>query len=102
MEVRVQLPVLPRERTRGDDAALASLEGPLRPSQHLAVPLRDHPRIERGVKISNVVTKPVVERAVYRGACRFAVAFPFVGVLVALRGIAFRRATTRDAPPLAH
>src|SRR5512147_423052 len=68
VEVSMQLALLPERGTDGDDAELAPPEVEPRTSEHLAVPVGDHPGVEGGVKRANVRAKALVHVAVDRGA----------------------------------
>jgi len=64
----MQLPILSRDRARGDHAQLTARQIEERPPEHLAVSFRDHPPIERRMQSTDIHPQPIVELPVYRGA----------------------------------
>jgi hypothetical protein len=102
VEVRVELALLPRRRAHGDDAQLAHGERQRRAAEHLAVPLDDHPRVERGVEGGDVAAQAVVERPVHGGARHLAAVGPAAGGGERRVDVGRRRGAAGRAAPLAH
>jgi hypothetical protein len=101
VEVRVQLPVLQRRRTHGNDAELPPREVESGTAQDLAVPLDHHDGVERRVQLAHVDAQLLVHPAVYRGASRLAARAPLLDVLDLLRLVRARRGRRCEPAPLA-
>src|SRR5512146_3284843 len=97
--MRMQLPVLPRGGTGGNDAQLAPGEVESRARQHLSVAFDEHPGVKQRMELTNVVPQPLVRRAVHDAARGFAIGPP----RRELAGIERNAAGDRLEPaPLAH
>ena len=59
-----------RRRARRDDAELAAREVEAGTRQHFAVAFDDHPVVERGMQVADVLAQTLVHVAVHRGAGR--------------------------------
>src|SRR5688572_9147969 len=101
MQVGVQLPVLSRCRTGGNDAELPARQIEAGTRQDLSVPFDDHPGIERRMQRADVLAQPLIKRAVHDGAGFLALFPPFVGAIESLALIECRRRPPRYAPPFA-
>src|SRR4051812_15843683 len=94
VKMRVQLPLLSRHRARGDDAEISGSEIDARPRQNLAVAINDHPFVERGVQIADVLAKFFIVISINDRAGCLAARSP-AGEIVSSRFIVFG---WRDTP----
>ena len=75
----MELTLLLRRRTGGNDAELTTPKPEARARKHFSVAVGDHPCIERGMKIAHVIAEQVVGPAVNHRTGSFAISLPFGG-----------------------
>src|SRR5688572_2800173 len=100
VQMRMQLPVLPANGTRRDDAQLTPPERQRRTTQHLAVPFYNHPCIECRMQAADVLAQLLVETPVHRLTRNFA-AFTPGNAIKPFAVVRKRRRTPGNTPPLA-